>query len=370
MAYRLTDSPGGLLRKGDQLQVEIQAPEAGFLYAFDEAALPAQNAARFTHLFPGFNTAESPTTLAAPFQRIPQSPAAWLDYDGESLRESVWVVWSTHPIPELEATRAYALPPDYGAIPSYAAQPLERWLADHTAVQATDPLVSRLPLPVPKPITASLAGLARMPSVSVGNLTWLIHPRYREPLENPLEETHDVTRLLGLAQQGDAAARGALLERCYRELYGIARRQASRERKHNTLQATALLHEAYLRLFGGDNLQWQNRAHFFAIASRLMRQVLVDYARNRGAEKRGGDVIQFSLDEGDGARDFQPDELLTVHVALEQLEQFDPHLARLVECKYFAGMTDDEIAEALNLSFAQVRRDWSFARTWLKSKLE
>jgi RNA polymerase sigma factor (TIGR02999 family) len=185
-----------------------------------------------------------------------------------------------------------------------------------------------------------------------------------------VEETHEVTRLLSLAQQGDTKAREALLERCYQELHQIARRQAARERNHNTLQATALLNEAYLKLFGSENLRWQSRAHFFAIAARQMRQVLVDYARHRNAVKRGGDVIQLSLDEGDGAHSFDPDQLLTVNHSLEQLEQFDPHLARLVECKYFAGMTDEEIAEALNINFAQVRRDWSFARTWLKSKLE
>lgn len=185
-----------------------------------------------------------------------------------------------------------------------------------------------------------------------------------------MEETHDVTQLLRLAQQGDSAAREVLLERCYRELHSIAQRQASRERRLNTLQATALLNEAYLRLFGSSQMPWQNRAHFFAIAARQMRQVLVDYARNRTAAKRGGDVIQFSLEETDGARDFDPEQLLTVHHALERLEQFDPKLAHLVECKYFAGMTDEEIAEALGISFAQMRRDWSFARTWLKSKLE
>jgi RNA polymerase sigma factor (TIGR02999 family) len=184
-----------------------------------------------------------------------------------------------------------------------------------------------------------------------------------------VDETHDVTRLLEQAQEGNATAREELLERCYRELHAIARRQAIREHKHNTLQATALLHEAYLRLFGNAQSKWQNRAHFFAIAARQMRQIMVDYSRNRSAEKRGGDVVQFSLDDGDGARDFDFDQLLTVHHALEQLESVDPRLVRVVECKYFAGMTDEEIAEGLGISFAQVRRDWSFARSWLKSKL-
>jgi RNA polymerase sigma factor (TIGR02999 family) len=184
-----------------------------------------------------------------------------------------------------------------------------------------------------------------------------------------VNETHEVTQLLQKAQQGDTSARDALLERCYRELHSIARRQAVRERHQNTLQPTALLHEAYLRLFGGEQMPWQNRAHFFAIAARQMRQVLVDYARTRGAQKRGGDRAHVSLEETDGAREFEPEQILFVHEALQRLEEFEPRLSRLVECKYFAGLTDEEIAEALGLSFAQVRRDWSFARSWLQAKL-
>jgi RNA polymerase sigma factor (TIGR02999 family) len=183
------------------------------------------------------------------------------------------------------------------------------------------------------------------------------------------DQTHEITRLLGLAQKGNEDAREKLLERVYQELHGIARRYAARERDGNSLQATALLHEVYLKMFGTGDLKLADRTHFFAMAARQMRHVLVDYARKRKAEKRGGEAIKFSLEDVDGAREYDPDELLAVHVALEKLEAFDAHLAHLVELKYFAGLTDHEIADATGTSFAKLRRDWDFARTWLRNKM-
>jgi RNA polymerase sigma factor (TIGR02999 family) len=184
------------------------------------------------------------------------------------------------------------------------------------------------------------------------------------------EQTHAVTQLLQQAQGGNVAARDQLMELVYRELHGMARKYAARERKGHSLQATALLHEVYLKLFGSGEPDLQNRSHFFAMAARHMRNVLVDYARQRLAGKRGGDVIRFSLEDGDGAREYDPDQLLAVHMALEKLEEFDSHLAHLVELKYFAGLTDQEIAGVLNINFAKLRRDWEFARTWLRGKIE
>lgn len=184
-----------------------------------------------------------------------------------------------------------------------------------------------------------------------------------------MDETHEITRLLGLACDGDRAARETLFERCYKELHVIARRQVARERQDHSLQATALLHEVYLKLFGSTSVDWQNRAQFYAIAATQMRRILVDYARSRKADKRGGEAIRFSLDDADGAADFDPDQMLNVNRALDQLQEYDPHLARVVECKYFAGMKDEEIAEATGVSYAQVRRDWTFAKSWLKPRL-
>jgi RNA polymerase sigma factor (TIGR02999 family) len=181
---------------------------------------------------------------------------------------------------------------------------------------------------------------------------------------------HDITQLLNLAQQGDNAARNVLFEQVYTELHRMAERHARHERANHTLRATALVNEVYLRLFGSNPINLQDRLHFFALCSRQMRLVLVDYARRHLAAKRGGDATTFVIEDFDAAQEFNPEELLSVHLALEQLEAFDEHLAHLVDMKFFAGLTDEETAQALGISFAQVRRDWEFARAWLQSKLQ
>ena len=184
---------------------------------------------------------------------------------------------------------------------------------------------------------------------------------------------HDITRLLNLAQKGDDVARDALFEQVYGELHRMAERHASHERSNHTLRATALVNEVYLRLFGKTPVNAQDRLHFFALCSRQMRLVLVDYARRHVAAKRGGDATTFVLEDFDQdlgkAQEFKPEDLLSVHRALEQLEAFDPHLARLVDMKFFAGLTDEETAQALAINFAQVRRDWEVARAWLQRAL-
>jgi len=178
----------------------------------------------------------------------------------------------------------------------------------------------------------------------------------------------DVTRLLRSLGH-DGRALDALLPIVYDELRGIARRQLGTERSDHTLQPTALVHEAYLKLSRLDRIEWVNRAQFFAIAAQAMRRVLVDYALARRAAKRGGGALHVPLADAllvsaDDARD-----ILALNEALAGLEQREPRLARVVECRYFAGLSIDETAEALSISPATVKRDWVVARAWLNREL-
>ena len=171
----------------------------------------------------------------------------------------------------------------------------------------------------------------------------------------------DVTELLGALRRGDRDALDQLLPLVYDALRGLARRQLSRERAPLTLDATGLVHEAYLKLVGGS-VDAADRAHFLAVAARAMRQVLVDHARRRHAARRGGDWAAMTLTEGLKGPDFNPAELLALDEALEQL---DPRQRQVVECRFFAGMEEHEIAAALGLTERTVRRDWVKARAWL-----
>jgi RNA polymerase sigma factor (TIGR02999 family) len=176
-----------------------------------------------------------------------------------------------------------------------------------------------------------------------------------------------VTELLRAWANGDAAAG----EQLYPLLYGELRRQAGRymrrERKHHTLQATALVHEAYVRLAGSPVLAWHSRAQFFAITARVMRQVLVDHARRRRAAKR--DACLVTLTEA-GAPVAAPVDVLDLEEALSDLAALDPRQAQVVELRYFAGLDVDETAEALSLSARTVKREWRTARAWLQQRLE
>lgn len=186
-----------------------------------------------------------------------------------------------------------------------------------------------------------------------------------------------VTRLLNAVRQGDKAQEGELLELVYNQLRRLARQQMSRERPGHTLQATALVHEAYARIFGRDNIQWSGRGHFLAIASREFRRVLIEHARQVKAEKRGGGGPKLSIDElaaaGLGEPGMPPPtadaDALTVHELMEQLAVLDPEAARVVELKFFAGLTDEEAAAESGLSIHKVRRHWTFARSWFLSRL-
>jgi len=174
----------------------------------------------------------------------------------------------------------------------------------------------------------------------------------------------EITRLLVAYGNGDASALDSLLPRVYETLRGIARRRRSYERGH-TLDTTALVHEAYLALAGQTGLAPKNRLHFFAIASRLMRNILVDHARERAAQKRGGGLVRTSLDDREIAVEERAEELLALDQALDRLAALEPRMAKVVEYRFFGGLTLEETAELLEVSTMTVIRDWQKAKAWL-----
>ena len=179
-----------------------------------------------------------------------------------------------------------------------------------------------------------------------------------------------VTRLLVQWADGDRQAMEELLPLVYDELRRLARSYLHRENPGHTLQSTALVHEAYLRLVDQRSSQWEGRAHFYAIASRVMRQVLVDYARRDAAARRGGKSRKLTLSEaGDVAAPSEGMDFLALDGALNTLAAVDPRQARLVELRYFGGLTIEETAEVMNLSPATVKREWTVARAWLFKEL-
>ena len=185
-----------------------------------------------------------------------------------------------------------------------------------------------------------------------------------------MENPHDVTQLLLKWSQGDQGAIDELLPMVYRELHKIAHRYLNKERGEHTLQTTALVHEAYIKLIDQTRVQWQNRAHFFGIAAQAMRRILVDYARTRKREKRGGDDVKLQLDEAAGVSTGEKSiDLVALDEALTRLSKFDERQAKVVELRYFSGMTEEETAEVLSISPATVRRDWNMAKAWLHSQL-
>jgi len=176
----------------------------------------------------------------------------------------------------------------------------------------------------------------------------------------------DVTRLLQDWSNGDARALEALMPLVYGELHRLASRYLSRERPGHTLQSTALVHEAYLRLIGQRDVRWQNRSHFFGVAAQMIRRILVDHARAHQAAKRGAGAVKLSLDEALAASENQPDlDLLALDDALNRLAEIDPQQGRIVELRYFAGLSIEETAEVLHISPATVKRDWVMAKAWL-----
>jgi RNA polymerase sigma factor (TIGR02999 family) len=180
----------------------------------------------------------------------------------------------------------------------------------------------------------------------------------------------EISRLLEEHRAGNREAVNRLTPLLYDELRRIAAYYMRGERPDNSLQPTALVHEAYIRLVGQDDLHWESRAHFFAIAARAMRHILVDRARARGSAKRGGDVARVPLDEVDGLVGAPDLDYLALDVALDALERVDPQQCRVVELRYFAGLGIDQTAEALGVSPATVKRDWAMAKVWLKRRIE
>src|SRR5436190_8159856 len=188
-------------------------------------------------------------------------------------------------------------------------------------------------------------------------------------MDAPSVSQQRVTALLTRWSQGDDAALAELTPLVYEELRRLAHRQMGRERPDHTLQTTALVNEAYLRLADQTNPRWQNRAHFFAVAARAMRQILVSYARTQQAQKRGGGAFKVDLDEAALVSPEESREIVELHEALEQLSALDSRKAQIVELKYFGGLNYDEIAEVLKISRITVRRDWEFAKVWLYTEL-
>jgi len=178
-----------------------------------------------------------------------------------------------------------------------------------------------------------------------------------------------VTELLAQWSRGDDAALAELTPLVYDELRRVAHHHLSRQRPGHTLQTTALVNEAYLRLADQTNPRWQNRAHFFAVAARAMRQILVSYARNQQAQKRGGGALKVELDEAAIVSPQQSQEIVDLHEALERLATLDSRKAQVVELKYFGGLNYDEMAEVLKISRITARRDWEFAKVWLYTEL-
>jgi len=182
--------------------------------------------------------------------------------------------------------------------------------------------------------------------------------------------SREVTQLLMAWGQGEQAALDRMLPIVHAELRRLARRYMRDERVGHTLQASALVNEAYMRLVDADGVEWQNRTHFFAVSARLMRQILVDYARKRGGQKRGGKAGAVSLDEAMAARIPLDEDLIAVHEALLRLSEIDARKDQIVELRFFSGLTEEETAEVLNISPETVRRDWRFAKAWLRNELK
>lgn len=184
-----------------------------------------------------------------------------------------------------------------------------------------------------------------------------------------MNSAEPITNLLVKWREGDQAALEELMPLVYGELHRLAARHLRRERAGHTLQATALVHEAYLRLLGERGVSWQNRAHFYAIAARRMRHILVEHARSRDAAKRGGGQYKLSLSKVDRFAPRGDVNLLALDEALERLEWIDPQKSRVIELRYFGGLTIEDTAEVLGISPATVKREWSMARAWLRREI-
>ena len=185
-----------------------------------------------------------------------------------------------------------------------------------------------------------------------------------EPFQN--EESPDVTVLLRKWRQGDADAGKQVMELMYEQLHRMAGHQMGLERKEHTLQATALVNELYIRMVRGNHVDWQDRAHFLAVAARQLRRILVDHARKKNAARRSG--VRVTVDDVDIPVAADQD-VLDVDRALEELAKVDERVMKVIECRYFGGLSEEETSAALGISSATVRRDQTFGRAWIQRKL-
>jgi len=183
-------------------------------------------------------------------------------------------------------------------------------------------------------------------------------------------EKGDVTLLLARLAKGDRSAEEALIPRVYGELHRMSMARLKTERPGHTLQATALVHEVYLRLCRVEGLEWRDRAHFFRVAARLMRRILVDYARGRGAQKRNEGTPFQTLDEAIAVSSDRAAEALEIDELIEKLAAVSPRQAQVVEMRFFAGLREEEIAAALGINVRTIRRDWLMARAWLHEQIK
>ncbi|MGB7924211.1 MAG: sigma-70 family RNA polymerase sigma factor [Pyrinomonadaceae bacterium] len=185
-----------------------------------------------------------------------------------------------------------------------------------------------------------------------------------------MNEAESVTRLLIELTNGNRTAVDALLPLIYDELRSLASNYLRRERPDHTLQPTALVHEAYLRMVDQTQVNWQNRAHFFGVAAQMMRRILVDHARSHRAEKRGADFQKLSLDENIDKAVERSAELIALDEALRELAEVDEHKSRIVELRYFGGLSVEETAEVLGVSPVTVKRHWRMAKAWLFGRMK
>jgi RNA polymerase sigma factor (TIGR02999 family) len=180
----------------------------------------------------------------------------------------------------------------------------------------------------------------------------------------------DVTQLLKAWSSGEQDALEKLVPLVHDELHRLAHRYMVREKAGHTLQTTALLNEAYMRLVDASRVEWQNRAHFYAISANLMRRILVDFARSRGYQKRGGGIVKVEFDGERIPSPPQGADLVAIDDALTALAQFDPREAKVVELRFFGGLSEEETAEVLGVSSRTVKRDWALAKAWLTRELK
>ena len=178
-----------------------------------------------------------------------------------------------------------------------------------------------------------------------------------------------VTELLMQWSRGDSAAREALIPIVYDELRRVARNCLASQPRNQTMQSTALVHEAYLRLVGRTSVHWENRVHFFAVAAQLMRRILVDHARKRAAAKRGANPLMLALDDAIALPQKQELDLVALDDALKELAELDERQSRIVELRFFGGLSIEDASQLLELSPATVKREWATARTWLFSQM-